>query len=88
MLALRRGVRCSAGVVVTSSFAALLRHHRLALGLTQEELAERAQLGARAISDLERGLKQAPRPSTVRLLVRGLQLPEAEAAALLRAARP
>src|SRR6266851_2025544 len=88
MLALRRGVRCSAGVVVTSSFAALLRHHRLALGLTQEELAERAQLGARVISDLERGLKQAPRPSTVRLLVRGLQLPEAEAAALLRAARP
>jgi len=74
--------------VVTSSFAALLRHHRLALGLTQEELAERAQLGARVISDLERGLKQAPRPSTVRLLVRGLQLPEAEAAALLRAARP
>jgi len=77
-----------ASVVAPSSFAALLRGHRLALGLTQEELAERAGLSARAISDLERGLKQTPRLSTVRLLVRGLGLPEAEAAALLRAAQP
>jgi len=74
--------------VATSSFAALLREHRLARGLTQEELAERAGLSGRAISDLERGLKQAPRPSTVRLLVRGLGLPEAEAVALLHAAQP
>ena len=83
----REGVRCGASVVATSSFAALLRQHRQALGLTQEELAERAGLSARAISDLERGLKQAPRPSTVRLLVRGLGLPDAEAVALLRAAQ-
>ena len=83
-----RGVRWAASVVATASFAALLRQHRLALGLTQEELAERAGLSARGVQDLERGLKQAPRPSTVRLLVRGLGLPEAEAAALLRAAQP
>jgi non-specific serine/threonine protein kinase len=55
--------------------------------LTQAELAERAGLSGRAISDLERGLKQAPRSSTVRLLVRGLALSEAEAADLLRAAQ-
>jgi transcriptional regulator with XRE-family HTH domain len=67
--------------VDTSSFPELLRQHRLALGLTQDELAERAGLSGRAISDLERGLKQAPRASTVRLLVRGLGLPDAEAAA-------
>jgi len=73
--------------VATSSFAALLRQHRQALGLTQEELAERAGLSARAISDLERGLKQAPRPSTVRLLAAGLELGSADAAELLAAAR-
>ena len=44
------------GVVATASFAALLRQHRQALGLTQEELAERAGLSGRAISDLEREL--------------------------------
>jgi transcriptional regulator with XRE-family HTH domain len=58
--------------VDTASFAAQLRQHRLALGLTQAELAERAGLSERGISDLERGLKQAPRASTVRLLVGGL----------------
>jgi non-specific serine/threonine protein kinase len=74
--------------VDTSSFALLLRQHRLARGLTQEALAERAGLSERGISDLERGLKQAPRLSTVRMLVRGLGLQKAEAAALLRAAQP
>jgi len=71
--------------VVGSSFAELLRQHRQSRGLTQAELAERAGLSWRSISDLERGLKQAPRASTVRLLVRGLALPEAEAAQMLRA---
>jgi non-specific serine/threonine protein kinase len=71
-----------------SSFAELLRRHRLSRGLTQAELAERAGLSERAISDLERGLKQAPRASTVRRLVRGLGLPQPEAAAFVRASQP
>ena len=33
-----------------ASFGALLKQHRLALGLSQEALAERARLSARAIS--------------------------------------
>ena len=37
------------------AFGELLRQHRLAAGLTQEELAERARISVRAISDLERG---------------------------------
>lgn len=37
-------------------FATLLRRHRLAVGLTQEELAEQAHFSARGISDLERGV--------------------------------
>ena len=58
----------------TTSFGVVLRRYRLAAGLTQEELAERAHLSTRAISDLERGLKKEPRPSTVRLLTAALGL--------------
>src|SRR3979490_2947583 len=77
-----------AGAIVDVwSFAELLRETRLAHGLTQEELAERAQLSARATSDLERGLKRAPRSSTVRLLAEALELTPAAAAPLLAAAQ-
>ena len=51
----------------------LLRRERLARGLTQEELAERARLSARAVSDLERGVKRAPRPDTLRRLAAALR---------------
>jgi transcriptional regulator with XRE-family HTH domain len=37
------------------SFAGLLRQLRDEAGLTQEELAEAAQVSQRAVSDLERG---------------------------------
>ncbi len=37
-------------------FGALLRQHRLAAGLMQEALAERAGLGVRSIQGLERGV--------------------------------
>ncbi len=56
------------------SFATLLRRHRLATGLTQEELAERANLSVRAVSDLERGLRKAPRKETIDLLTEALEL--------------
>jgi transcriptional regulator with XRE-family HTH domain len=39
----------------TNGFGALLKRHRLAAGITQEGLAERAGISARAVSDLERG---------------------------------
>jgi tetratricopeptide (TPR) repeat protein len=42
--------------------------------MSQEELAERARLSARAISDLERGVKRTPRRDTVQLLVEALGL--------------
>jgi len=59
----------------SSSFSRLLRNHRRAAGLTQEELAERAGLSARAISDLERGVKIVPHLHTVELLAQALNLP-------------
>ncbi|MBV9357343.1 MAG: helix-turn-helix domain-containing protein, partial [Chloroflexi bacterium] len=55
------------------TFAELLREYRHGRGLTQAELAQRAQLSQRAISDLERGLK-VPQRRTVRLLAHALAL--------------
>lgn len=65
-----------------ASFAVLLRRYRQTAGLTQEELAERARLSTRAISDLERGLKRTPRRDTIGLLVEALALSPEDAAAL------
>ncbi|MFN8594291.1 MAG: tetratricopeptide repeat protein [Thermomicrobiales bacterium] len=70
------------------SFNSLLRRYRLAAGLTQEELAERAGVSARGVQDLERGIRQAPRLETVRLLADALALPADARAALIAAARP
>jgi predicted ATPase/transcriptional regulator with XRE-family HTH domain/uncharacterized protein HemY len=69
------------------AFAALLQRHRLAAGLSQAELAERAGLSQRGISDLERGLRQAPYPATLRRLAEALGLPEPERSAFLAANR-
>jgi transcriptional regulator with XRE-family HTH domain len=70
------------------SFGPLLRRYREAAGLTQEELAARAGLSARGISDLERGRRQTPRLETVRLLAEALALPLHQRALLEAAARP
>jgi len=64
------------------SFAQLLRRYRRAAGLTQEQLAERAGLSARAVSDLERGENRAPRRDTLDLLADALELPTADRVAL------
>jgi predicted ATPase/DNA-binding XRE family transcriptional regulator len=69
------------------AFGDLLRHYRRAAGLSQEALAERARLSARAISNLERGVKHTPRPTTVQLLAQALHLSGAERAAFIAAAR-
>src|SRR5215472_3698131 len=68
-------------------FGALLKRKRLARGLTQEALAERAGLSTRAISDLERGVNSAPRRETMRLLADALQLSDDERAYLEASAR-
>jgi len=68
------------------SFGVLLRRHRLAAGLTQEELAERARLSRGAIDTLERGTRQAPRKATIALLAEALALTASERAELETAA--
>lgn len=70
------------------TFAAMLRDLRSQSGWTQEELAERAGLSTRAISDLERGVKLRPHRDTVERLGKALKLPDAAQEALAAAARP
>jgi predicted ATPase/transcriptional regulator with XRE-family HTH domain len=70
------------------SFAERLRQRRLAAGLTQEALAERAGVSAKAISDLERDPDRTPRLDTIGLLADALGLDPAGRASLLAAARP
>jgi transcriptional regulator with XRE-family HTH domain len=66
-------------------FGALLRRHRLAAGLTQEALAERAGLSARGLQDLEKGARR-PLAATVRRLAGALSLSPEEGAAFAAAA--
>jgi transcriptional regulator with XRE-family HTH domain len=54
----------------------------VAAGLSQEELAERAHLSQRTISDLERGVTTAPYRDTVAQLAAALELAASDRAAL------
>lgn len=56
------------------TFGALLKRWRRSAGLTQEELAERAQVSARSISGWERNAGHTPRLTTIQLLARALDL--------------
>src|SRR5439155_13564535 len=69
------------------AFGTLLRRHRIAAGLTQEELAERAGISQRSISDMERGVPHRPRPDTVALLAAALDLSAPTRVAFVAAAR-
>src|SRR5947199_8337255 len=69
-------------------FAALLQQYRAAAGFSQEELAERAGLSRRGVSDLERGERRLPHPDTVRRLAEALGLDRVERSALIASARP
>jgi predicted ATPase/DNA-binding XRE family transcriptional regulator len=70
-----------------TGFGELLRRYRLAAGLTQEELAERAGVSTRGVSDLERGARGLPRKDTLRMLLNGLDLAPEDRAILAAAAR-
>ena len=58
----------------TGGLGALLREYRLAAGLSQEELARRCNLSARAVSDIERGRTTRPFARSLRLLADALAL--------------
>src|SRR5260370_23282297 len=68
-------------------FGTVLRTFRVAAGLSQEGLAEGANLSRRTISDLERGVTTATYRDTVALLADALALAESERAVLVDAVR-
>lgn len=65
----------------------LLRSHREAAGLTQEELAARAGVSARTVSDVERGLRSRLYPDTAERFVTALGLDPGARDAFLQVAR-
>src|SRR5215213_8908243 len=69
-------------------FGPLLRRLRVAAGLTQEALAERAGVSSKAIGELERDPSRAPRLDTVTLLADALELDAEGRVRFLSAARP
>lgn len=69
----------------TEPFGAVLRRFRERSGLSQQELAERADVTPHAISALERGTRTRPYPHTVRSLADALQLEDTERTELISA---
>jgi transcriptional regulator with XRE-family HTH domain len=70
------------------SFASVVRRYRLAAGLTQEELAERASLSLRTVGDIERGRIRRPYRRSAQLLGSAFGLSDAELERFVLAARP
>ncbi|MEU6131058.1 helix-turn-helix domain-containing protein [Saccharopolyspora sp. NPDC047091] len=64
-------------------FGTVLRRRRARAGLTQEELARRTGISARAIGDMERGRVARPQARTLRSLAAALATDEAELRNLL-----
>jgi len=68
------------------AFGALLKQHRIHAGLTQEELAERAEMSARGVMHLEHGERRPYRDTLLRL-IEALALPPAQRDVFTAAAR-
>src|SRR5215216_2795002 len=83
--AAERGKRPISDAHNAPAFGVMLREYRTTLGLTQEELASRAGLTAKAVSALERGERKRPYPHTVRALADALELSGGKRSALLAA---
>ena len=71
-----------------AEFREVLRRYRHTARLTQAELAERAGISEREVSDLERGLTKSPQRSTVQRLAEALGLRPNEAETFQLMARP
>lgn len=67
-------------VVPGDALRVVLKQLRAEAGMTQEELADRAGVSARTVSDLERGLRLVARPDTARRLASALGLGNGERA--------
>ena len=70
-----------------STFALLLRRYRLAAGLSQAELAERANISVGAIGSLEQGIRKSPYPVTLNNIADALGITPDQRATLIRSAK-
>jgi non-specific serine/threonine protein kinase len=70
-----------------ASFGELLKTYRERARLSQSELAARAGLSRRGISDLERGERRAPQRETTRRLIEALELSDQQQSRFVMAAR-
>ena len=70
-----------------ATLASLLRRYRLAAGLSQAELAERASISVAAIGSLEQGLRKSPYPVTLNNIADALDLTPAERTTLIQSAK-
>jgi transcriptional regulator with XRE-family HTH domain len=77
----------SAATAADNPFGSALREHRMAAGLTQEELANMSGLSVRAIRNLESGRTDRPQRESVRMLADALQLAGSTRIGLLAFAR-
>jgi transcriptional regulator with XRE-family HTH domain len=75
------------GAPSVATFGSLLRRHRLAAGLSQEALAERARMSTNGLAALERGTRRNPQRETLGLLTRALALDAEERATFEAAAK-
>jgi predicted ATPase/DNA-binding XRE family transcriptional regulator len=73
--------------VTDETLAVILKRLRAAAGMTQEELADRAGISARTVSDVERGLRTVVHGDTARRLAPALGLHDAERAKFEAVAR-
>jgi non-specific serine/threonine protein kinase len=70
-----------------TSFGELLKTYRERARLSQSDLAARAGLSRRGISDLERGERRAPQRETTRRLIEALELSDQQRSKFVAAAR-
>src|SRR5271165_1256664 len=70
-----------------ADFPLLLKRYRQARSWTQDDLAKRAGVSVRTVSDIERGLSRYPHRDTVELLAQALNLHGADAEEFTAAAR-
>ena len=77
----------SEGAAPTSDLATLLKSFRVRAGLSQQMLADRAQISVQAVSALERGYRKVPYRKTLEQIADALALPEEARAALELSAR-
>ncbi|HEX3462713.1 MAG TPA: helix-turn-helix domain-containing protein [Candidatus Elarobacter sp.] len=59
---------------MSCTFGDMLREHRIAAGLTQDQLADRARLSSKAVSAIERGARRRPYAATISALAEALAL--------------